>query len=763
MSNLPTKKIFFAILSIASGTAIAFIHWFLVDPFHIRALPSAFRYLISGAAGLFFGWLIYLAAGILIKRRKILANPWVLLTFAMAGVVLYFVLPLYPAPNRLSTTYLNISVTNQPRRVRLESIRLNGEALIPNTCTSKGDWRWMNDLYIVEPGKNVSLSCMVVLPKNTSIAVSFFATDVPVIVKVGLENQVKDVNLSITDNNRDVVTKFSAPAKTAFYLVYLIRFLDALFLLALIAGLILADQNRIHAISEAVSASRAEFSSFNFNDWFEETTARFHDLAVFALIVSGLLSAFLFLQLEVIGKRPSPAQYTGQKTPPNILWIVVDALSAEDMATFGYDLPTTSGLDPMIQDWTQYSKAQSAQTCSIGALATFSTGRYHYTDDYASIGDMADQQEGWLSMPQTLKQAGYTNWWYGYLTPGYYRLGSGFDDNVCQTNNPVRSFLNRSWFKDRAITKTAYPFLPLSFITSFYGRTNSSDDTSCADIGGLTSFLQNQRLETPFFVYYHFSGVHGPPYGSGDSLGEFLPLDAGLITKAQQSKVYGKYSLAKQPQVDNLRLRYDEAVDYETKKIGEFLKFIQQQSWYDSTMVILTADHGQNFNNGYSSHCTPLASYPEGHVPLLIKYPQQTQGKKVDTLVSTIDLFPTILDLAGFQYSSSWFDGISLLKQEENPDPSRIVFTKRGSIDSGYPTMFAAVGQQYRLVNRITGLALFDYIHDPQEKVDLIDNERTANLPEVIRLKQAMKNYLSRQLLIHNGKPIIHTPLVPKK
>lgn len=248
----------------------------------------------------------------------------------------------------------------------------------------------------------------------------------------------------------------------------------------------------------------------------------------------------------------------------------------------------------------------------------------------------------------------------------------------------------------------------------------------------------------------------------GNHLGAFLSVEEGMVSKSNQVRVYGAYASKNQPLVDKLRLRYDESIADQDEKLGKFFDFLKQQGLYDSSMIIITGDHGQSFNDGYTSHCTWLVSHAEAHVPLLIKYPNQTQGQRIDNLISTIDITPTILETVGLGVPAGWFDGISLLKQAVQPDSQRIVFTRRLSYVKALPSDLAATDGRYRLVMRKGKLYLYDFNKDPLEKVNLLEQSGYADHPQVQRLKQALDNYRQRAQLLQQGKGILDLPpLVP--
>ena len=92
----------------------------------------------------------------------------------------------------------------------------------------------------------------------------------------------------------------------------------------------------------------------------------------------------------------------------------------------------------------------------------------------------------------------------------------------------------------------------------------------------------------------------------------------------------------------------------------ELLRRLDELGIRDNTIIIITADHAEEFyEHGYFRHGRTL--YQEGiHVPLIIYYPKKLEPKRVEETVSTIDIFPTILDILKLDTPED-IDGVSLL------------------------------------------------------------------------------------------------------
>jgi arylsulfatase A-like enzyme len=138
-------------------------------------------------------------------------------------------------------------------------------------------------------------------------------------------------------------------------------------------------------------------------------------------------------------------------------------------------------------------------------------------------------------------------------------------------------------------------------------------------------------------------------------------------------------------------------------------------------MIVITADHGQNFDNLFSSHSTPLLSDGELHVPLLIKYPLQFKGLRVDRVVSsTVDLFPTIMDTVGIAYNNKWVDGKSLISASDDTNGQRIIYARKNTFDMNQEDTLALIQGSLKIVSREGRLSIYNLKDDPAEKDNLL-------------------------------------------
>jgi len=90
-------------------------------------------------------------------------------------------------------------------------------------------------------------------------------------------------------------------------------------------------------------------------------------------------------------------------------------------------------------------------------------------------------------------------------------------------------------------------------------------------------------------------------------------------------------------------------VRYADFALGEFLRNAQRHPWFDDTIFVVVADHGARV---YGAEQIPLRTY---EIPLMIYAPRHIKPQRVDTLMTQIDVAPTVLGLLGLPYEAPFF------------------------------------------------------------------------------------------------------------
>ena len=209
--------------------------------------------------------------------------------------------------------------------------------------------------------------------------------------------------------------------------------------------------------------------------------------------------------------------------------------------------------------------------------------------------------------------------------------------------------------------------------------------------------------------------------------------------------------------LEALRALYDGGVRTLDLEIGRLLDELHRRGSYDGSLLVVTADHGEEFQeHGQLLHSQP---YDETVVvPLLVKRPAATGGgRRLDVPVALVDVAPTLLDQLGLERPDH-LQGRSLLPllaAGEAPAESLL------SQDKGRRTRYALRLDRWKLVLDLdTDVAeLYELQTDPGEQRNL-----AARHPaEVERLRSHLASILTRSRdLSRTLGAVPATPLPPE-
>jgi arylsulfatase A len=354
----------------------------------------------------------------------------------------------------------------------------------------------------------------------------------------------------------------------------------------------------------------------------------------------------------------------------NVIVILMDDLGGRDLGCYGSTYYRTPHLDRLAANGMKFTDAYAACPVCSPTRAALMTGKYparlNLTDWLPGRPDRPDQkllrpvinqhlplEE--VTLAQVLKSAGYAT---GHI--GKWHLGGkgfeperrGFDVNVGgdQGGSP------RSYFAP--YKKGTGSFLP--------GLEKEPEGEYLTDrlTAEAEKFIEQNR-DRPFFLYLAHYAVHIP-----------------LMAKPD---VVAKYKAGGAPGTQNNPL-YAAMIESMDDSVGRILAKLDDLKLSGRTAVLFTSDNGGlSVREGPNTPATINAPFREGkgflyeggtRVPLLVRWPGVTKAGSVSAVpVSSIDFFPTILDLCGVE-SEVKVDGVSLksVLRGEGAPPPRALF-----------------------------------------------------------------------------------------
>jgi len=343
---------------------------------------------------------------------------------------------------------------------------------------------------------------------------------------------------------------------------------------------------------------------------------------------------------------------------PNVLFLVLDTTSARHLGTYGYHRATSPQLDAFAEEGVVFENAFSAAPWTLPSHCSMFTGllpnshgtgwtRPRLPDGMADVKDLVHYDVHTISEELALR--GYDTAtvaeksWLTFNSG----LSQGFEKfyDYSLPNLEERFFLNRFWARYR---------------NKFGSRVTPPVDkggariveTALDWIGGNRSRDQAR----PFFLFMNLNEAHDPYQPPEEFWGHFLPegisiadsheLDARNNTQGQHEIILGDWDISDRD-MEIFKSLYDDEILYQDGLIGRLLDGIEELGLMEDTLIVITADHGEEFGelDHRVGHQLALADTLL-HVPLIMRYPSQLPaGRRVESLASTIDIFPTILDV----------------------------------------------------------------------------------------------------------------------
>lgn len=327
--------------------------------------------------------------------------------------------------------------------------------------------------------------------------------------------------------------------------------------------------------------------------------------------------------------------------PPDILLVVVDTLRADHVGIYGSERPTTPNIDALAREGSHYRRAFAQSSWTLPSMTSLLTGLLPHQhrvgrdpDDAKRFGRLAPEVP---TLAERLEQVGYAR---GaivnntFLAPEF-GLSRGFDE-----------------YDYRGATKW---------------KVRSAEETVDA------ALAWTDAQERPWFLLVHFMEPHlfyDPPASvrglfTGDGP---APVEVPFGTNESIARIAAGEMLLDAAARDYVEKLYDEEIVYVDRAIGRLVAGLRARPRWDDTVVIVTADHGEEFfDHGGFEHGHTL--YGElVRIPLVVRGPGLDRGA-VTGVVQHVDLARGILGLAGAP-ALGLADGIDLFAMlREGRDP----------------------------------------------------------------------------------------------
>ena len=468
------------------------------------------------------------------------------------------------------------------------------------------------------------------------------------------------------------------------------------------------------------------------------------------------LSAFagreVGLTLSVTGDRPGRIGFWGSPTvrrpveraagaaPQGVILVWLDTTRRDHLGPYGYSRPTTPTLDRLAREGTLFRDCIGQATWTKVQTPSLLASLYPTTHTVHDFFDRLPSSAETLA--EVYREAGYATVSYSSIlfTGQFTNLHQGFEEVHEQGSLP-----------DASSSKTGREY-----------------------VDRLLPWLEAHR-DVPFFVLLHVADPHDPyrPYPPYDTMwadaqrNETQARDDKALIKVIADPLLRRMGnpmptrgelvaarLDPEKHVGHNRDWYDGSIRALDAELGRLVERLQGTGLDTRTLLVVTADHGEEFlEHGRTFHGQGV--YGElNQVPLVFWRPGTVpSGRVVDHTVQTIDIMPTLLEASGLRPPAA-AQGRSLLPLFSGPDrgavqaastaawEDRPAITEKlatpGSSAGGAPPprdteSFSIVARGFKLIHntrRGAGMPeyeVYDHANDPLDRKDV-----AAAHPEVV-------------------------------
>jgi arylsulfatase A-like enzyme len=340
---------------------------------------------------------------------------------------------------------------------------------------------------------------------------------------------------------------------------------------------------------------------------------------------SGIIAAIWLTLSFALASGCRGGSERGAPPPPNaginVLLITIDTLRPDHLGSYGYPRKTSPSIDELASKGVSFDLAFTYWPKTRGSFAAL------FTSLYASQHGLTVRERDLPDFNETMAET--------FLKAGYRTAAAVDNGNLDRSLGFAQGFeeYEQSWL--RAETEIERTEIITRFGEEFLAR----------------------REERPFFLWLHYVNPH-TPYEPPEDLPRSFQDDGVVPRGIPLPEVVGFHggvnrNLAAKAGTGERTLRdyidrYDAEILFADRHVGRALKALEEGPAAATTAVVLTSDHGESLgeHDYFFDHGDDLFN-PSLRVPLILSFPGfLPAGERVSGAVSTLDVFPTILDLA---------------------------------------------------------------------------------------------------------------------
>lgn len=444
---------------------------------------------------------------------------------------------------------------------------------------------------------------------------------------------------------------------------------------------------------------------------------------------------------------------------PNILFLFTDQQRYDTIAAAGYPHMITPNLDRLVRDGVQFRQCYTPYPVCVPARASIMTGRYCRSHGvYDNATPIPDYDRAW---PARLSRAGYDTRAIGkmHFPPRPFNHQAGFTQRVIADDKCFTDLDDdyARWLRTHGLQRPN-PWAPtrIDALREGYGAI----PTEHAEAYHIDTYIGmegvkaiEQAGDRPFCYWISFNSPHlpfdpperflamydgrelPPPIRRAGELDSKPPEIRQLLDQCVQIRVCpdGGSAVLTDEAMRRRRQYYYATVTLVDEWIGHILDALARRGLADNTVIIFSSDHGEA--NGDHFLLEKLFFYETiARVPLLLVWPGHVSPGAYDGLVSLVDLYPTLLSLAGVEADQP-VDGLNLLKLLQGTIPARRHVFSEADWYGNRAVMVRTRTHKCVLTQQPASCELYDLQQDPSEFDNVFHDARYAPVrDELVRI-----------------------------
>jgi iduronate 2-sulfatase len=458
------------------------------------------------------------------------------------------------------------------------------------------------------------------------------------------------------------------------------------------------------------------------------------------------------------------AQQVKEEKPMNVLMILVDDLKP-NLGCYGDNVAVSPNIDKLATQGVRFNMAYCNQAVSVASRYNLLTGARSTTSGLYNFGrQLRDVYPDAVTLPQFFMKAGY----HAEAIGKVFHVGHGNTDDKGSWSIPHHSdklieyLLPESTGRQLTREEALFENTRLFFSDTQIGKLPRGAAWEAPDVvdeayaDGRVARKAIDRLrelkkepEQPFFMAVGFVRPHLPFSAPKKYWNMYDPAKLPMPKYEKDAENAPKVATKRGGEIDQFKPippgqyvyadsltrklihGYYASTSYMDAQVGRLLDELERLDMLDNTIIVLWGDHGWHL--GDHGYWTKHTNYEQANrIPLIVVAPGvATPGTSTGQLAETVDIYPTLTELAGLGKPTAPqpVDGLSLVPVLKNPE-IRIRDHAYHAYPHGKYIGRAIRTERYRLVewknredSKDVFYELYDYQNDPLETKNIADKE----------------------------------------